>query len=113
MAKEFAALEANRTWKLVPLPASKRAIGCKWVYKTKFNQDGIIGRYKARLVALGFTQKQNEAYYETFSPVVKFTTIRCIVELAVKQHWPIHQLDINNAFLHGDLHEEVYMKRPK
>ena len=112
MQKEFQALAANNTWEVVPLPKDKRPISCKWVYKVKYRADGNIERYKARLVAKGFTQKEGIDYHETFSPVIKFNTVRCLVNLSIKRDWKIHQFDVNNVFLHGDLHEEVYMKMP-
>lgn len=113
MKKEIDALIANQTWILVDLPAGKRAITCKWVFKTKLKANGTLERYKARLVARGYTQQHGIDYSDTFSPVIKMATVRCIILVATSKNWPLHQLDVNNAFLHGDLHEEVYMITPQ
>ncbi|CAM8936274.1 unnamed protein product [Rhodiola kirilowii] len=112
MNKEILALETNHTWLLTELHADKTLMDCKWIYKVKFHSDGSIERYKARLVARGFTQVEGLDYHETFAPVAKMTTVRCLLVIAAAQHWPLHQLDVNNAFLHGSLDEEVYMKLP-
>lgn len=112
MANELQALQDNHTWEIVKLPKGEKPISCRWVYKVKYKADGSIERYKACLVAKGFTQKEGVDFHETFSPVVKFHTIRCLVALALKRGWDIHQFDVNNAFLHGELHEDVYMKPP-
>ncbi|KAJ0860142.1 putative RNA-directed DNA polymerase [Helianthus annuus] len=113
MKREIQALEANETWTLKELPEGKRAIDSKWVYKIKYKPNGEIERYKARLVAKGFTQMEGVDYHETFAPVAKLVTVRTLLTIAIKRNWIIHQLDVNNAFLHGDLDEEVYMKIPQ
>jgi histone deacetylase 1/2 len=112
MDEEFDALMKNNTWKLVPPRAGKNVIDCRWVYKIKRKSDGSIDRYKARLVAKGFKQRYGIDYEDTFSPVVKIATVRLVLSLAVSKGWSLRQLDVKNAFLHGVLEEEVYMRQP-
>ncbi|XP_040362272.1 uncharacterized protein LOC112202395 [Rosa chinensis] len=112
MTVEMDALEKNCTWELVSLPPGKKTVGCRWVYTVKHNLDGSVDRYKARLVAKGYTQKYGVDYDETFAPVAKINTIRVLLSLAANLDWPLQQFDVKNAFLHGDLHEEVYMDLP-
>ncbi|GKV30029.1 hypothetical protein SLEP1_g38896 [Rubroshorea leprosula] len=104
---EVAALEKNGTWTIETLPPDKRAIDSKWVYKIKFKPDGTVEWYKARLVSKGFTQIEGLDFHETFAPVAKMVTVRTLLALASIKRWELHQLDVNNAFLQGDLHEEV------
>nr|GEX85880.1 reverse transcriptase, RNA-dependent DNA polymerase [Tanacetum cinerariifolium] len=113
MQQEIKALEKNGTWTLKELPEGKRPIDFKWVYKTKFKYNGEVKRYKARLVAKRCTQREGVYYHETFAPVAKLVTVQTLLVVATKKGWIIHQLDVNNAFLHEDLDEEVYMKIPK
>ncbi|CAJ2657635.1 unnamed protein product [Trifolium pratense] len=113
MQHELTALANNNTWIIVDLPAGVKPIGNKWVYKIKRKADGSIDRYKARLVAKGYNQIEGVDYFQTFSPVAKMTTIRTVLAVATIQNWHIHQLDVDNAFLHGDLDEDVYMKLPQ
>lgn len=113
MDLELTALEKNHTWILTDLPSDKKAIGSKWVFKLKHKPDGSIERYKARLVAKGYNQVKEKDYKHTFSPVTKFTTVRGLLALATIKQWPVHQLDINNTFLHGFLDEEIYMSPPE
>lgn len=112
MNEELKALEATHTWDIVSLPSDKRAIGCKWVYKIKLNADGTLERYKARLVAKGYTQQEGIDYVETFSPVAKMTTVKTLLVVSAAKKWHLKQLDISNAFLNGELTEEIYMKLP-
>jgi len=109
MTNEIIALEKNHIWDLVLLPYNKSVIGCKWVYKVKFQADGKVERYKARLVAKGYTQQEGIDFFDTYSPVAKMTTVRVFLTIAVVNNWHLHQLDVDNTFLHGDLYEEVYM----
>ena len=110
--EELSALQLNQTWTLTPLPTRQKPIGCKRVYKIKYNSDGSVDRYKARFVAKGYTQIEGVDYYETFSPTAKLTTLRCLLTIAAARNWFTHQLDVQNAFLHGTLHEIIYMDLP-
>ncbi|GJS93029.1 ribonuclease H-like domain-containing protein [Tanacetum coccineum] len=112
MRDEYSALIKNRTWVLVPRPTDTNIVRCMWLFRHKHLADGTLSRYKARLVANGSTQLEGVDVDETFSPVVKPGTIRTVLSLAASRHWPIHQLDVKNAFLHGDLSETVYMHQP-
>ncbi|KAJ0471759.1 putative RNA-directed DNA polymerase [Helianthus annuus] len=113
MNDELHALHRNDTWEIVDKPKNRSIVGCKWIYKIKYKSNGEIERYKARLVAKGFSQKEGVDYEETFSPVVKLVTVRCVLSLAVQNGWKLFQLDVNNAFLYGELNEEVYMSLPE
>src|SRR6266487_759367 len=112
MDLEMEALDKNNTWELVSLPNGKKPVGCKWVYTVKYKADGSIERYKARLVAKGFTQTYGIDYSETFAPVAKMNTVRVILSLAANYNRNLQQFDVKNAFLHGELEEEIYMDVP-
>jgi len=100
MITEIEALERNKTWSLVSLPPGKKVVGCRWVYRTKFIANNSIERHKARLVAKGFTQTKGVDFFETFSPVIKLTTVRFLLSIVISSGWFLHQLDVDNAFLH-------------
>ncbi|GJU01054.1 ribonuclease H-like domain-containing protein [Tanacetum coccineum] len=112
MNNEIEALNRNNTWTICDLPVGRKPIGSKWIWKIKYKASGDIERYKARLVAKGFSQKEGIDYDETFSPVVKMVTVRCLIRIDVVNKWPLYQLDVNNDFLYGDLVEDVYMTLP-
>ncbi|KAF8692258.1 hypothetical protein HU200_039863 [Digitaria exilis] len=112
MEEEYAALLANQTWDLVPRPSDCNVVTGKWIWTHKRRADGTLERYKARWVLRGFTQRPGVYYDETFSPVVKPATVRTVLSIALSQSWPVHQLDVNNAFLHGTLSETVYCSQP-
>ncbi|GJX03548.1 ribonuclease H-like domain-containing protein [Tanacetum coccineum] len=112
MYDEYNALVKNGTWVLVPRPRDVNMVCSMWLFKHKFHADGTLSRYKARLVANGSSQQLGVDFDETFSPAVKPATIRTVLSLAVSRQWPIHQLDVKNAFLNGDLSETVYMHQP-
>jgi hypothetical protein len=112
MHEEFQALVKNKTWHLIPPRPGLNIIDYKWIFKLKHKADGSIDRYKARLVAKGFKQQYGIDYDDTFSPVVKPTTIRVLLSIAVSRGWSLRQIDIQNTFLHGHLQGDVYMKQP-
>ncbi|KAH9783645.1 hypothetical protein KPL71_009401 [Citrus sinensis] len=112
MNDEMRSLQKNQTWELVDLPPGKKPVGCRWIYTIKYKADGSIERYKARIVAKGYTQTYGIDYTDTFAPVAKINTIRILLSLAVNLDWPVQQFDVKNAFLHGDLSEEIYMDLP-
>ncbi|KAL9999878.1 putative RNA-directed DNA polymerase [Helianthus debilis subsp. tardiflorus] len=112
MQAEFSALQENDTWELVPRPHDRPIIRCMWLFRHKFKSDGSLERYKARLVVNGKSQTVGIDCEDTFSPVVKPATIRTVLSIAVSRSWPIHQLDVKNAFLHGTLNETVFMHQP-
>ena len=107
--KELDALSKNHTWDLVTLPPRQSVVDCKWIYKVKTRSDRSIECYKARLVVKGFTQEYEIDYEETFTPVASISSARALLAVATTSKWDIFQMDVKNAFLNGDLSEEVYM----
>jgi len=112
MAKEYKSIMKNDLWDVVPRPKGKSMVTSKWLFKIKHGVDGIIDKYKARFVARGFSHKEGEYYDEIFSLVARYTTICSIVAFVVGQGWTLHQSGIKTKFLHGILHEEVYVEKP-
>jgi len=112
MQEEVEALHKNKTWSLVELPEGRKAIGCKWVYKIKRDSNKQVERYRARLVVKGYAQKEGIDFSEIFSPVVRLITIRVVLALCAAFDLHLEQLDMNTAFLHGELEEEIYMLQP-
>lgn len=110
--EELENLKRNKTWELVPRPKNRKIVKCKWIFKRKLNKDGQVERYKARLVACGYTQVEGIDYKETFSPVIKTKSIRSLLAFSVEQNWQVHQLDITAAYLNGTLSETIYMEQP-
>ncbi|KAI0502330.1 hypothetical protein KFK09_017278 [Dendrobium nobile] len=113
MAEEFTALQQQGTWYLIPPPSNASILGCKWTFRKKFNSDGTVARFKARLVAQGNRQEQGLDYEETFSPVAKLPTIHVLFIVALHHGWHVQQLDVTNAFLHDSLNEIVFMRQHK
>ena len=110
---EFDSLKENGTWDLVDLPPGKNLVGSKWTFKHKRGPGGEITRYKARLVAQGFSQQHGVDYDEVFAPVAKFSSIRSVLAIANQLDLDVHQMDVKTAFLNGNLEEEIFMKQPE
>ena len=103
---------ASRSWDLVPCPSDANIVTCKWVFTLKYHPDGTVACHKARLVGKGFTQTHGIDYTETFSPIVRMNSIPVLLSLIINLNWSLHQLDVSNAFLHGDLAKQVFMDQP-
>ena len=113
MDDEMDSLNKNKTWDLVELPEGRKPVTSKWVFKKKYKSDGTLERFKARLVARGFSQRFGFDYEETFSPVVRFDSVRVLLSVAAAQDMDTLQFDIKTAFLYGDLDETIYMEQPR
>jgi hypothetical protein len=114
MDREIATLEAAGTWTEVPRPSDKNVVGSKWVFRIKHKADGTIDKYKARLLARGFTQIYGVDYFTTYSPVAKLTSFRTILAIATRHDWEIESFDFIGVYLNGELdaNEELYMQAP-
>lgn len=110
--EEYSSLIKSGTWKLTALPENRKAISNRWIFKRKYDQDGNISRYKARLVVRGFSQVAGQDYFEAFAPVIKFTTVRIVLALVAQLTLECHQMDVKTAYLNGEVEEELYMEQP-
>lgn len=113
MNNEVKSLQNNETWELTNLPDNRKALRCKWVFKIKRNPDGTVDKYKARLVAVGYSQKKGIDYDQTFSPVAKMSTIRILLSIAANENLTLRQFDVSTAFLYGTVKEEIFMRQPE
>lgn len=109
MKEELRFIEKHKVWSLCDLPKERKAVNCKWVFKTKLDDDGQIYARKARFVARGFLQRFGEDYDSTFAPVVKHETIRALLVIAAQKKMHVRQLDVKSAYLNGELENEIYM----
>jgi hypothetical protein len=112
MQEDYNSLLENQTWDLVLLPLGRKLVRCKWFYRTKSTTDGQVSRYKARLVTKGFQQVHGIDYNETFAPVAKMDSIHSTLAITTTRGWEVHYMDVNNAFLHEDILEDIYMEQP-
>ena len=103
MNEELNALHKNHTWDMIGLPLGQSLVGRQWVYKIKTKADGSVQRYKAFLVAKGFTQEYGINYEETFAPVTPLTFVRGLIAMATVCYWSFYQMDVKNVFLNGEL----------
>ena len=108
--EEMQALDKNGTWEIVQKPRNKTPIGCKWVFTVKYKADSSVERYKARLVAKGYAQTYGIDYQETYTLAANMNTVQVLLSWTANQNWPLQQLDVKNAFLNGDLKEDVFME---
>ncbi|MFO0359371.1 MAG: reverse transcriptase domain-containing protein, partial [Flavobacteriales bacterium] len=113
MDKELSSLVCNNTWNLVPLPPGRKPIQTRWVFKIKYKADGSIERYKARHVAKGFSQHYGVDYDETFAPVARFSSVRTLLAITAFHDLELHQMDVDTAFLYGELKEDIYLTQPE
>ena len=113
MDKELKSLQDTGTYKIVKLPPGQKTVGTKWVYKIKYTAAGEVERYKARLVVKGFTQKKGIDFDETYAPVTRLTSIRMLLAIAASQGLDIATLDVDSAYLHGDIDHKIYLKFPE
>jgi vacuolar-type H+-ATPase catalytic subunit A/Vma1 len=113
MKDELKSMSTNDVWDLVEIPDGVKQVGCKWVYKTKYDSKGKVEKFKARLVAKGFLQSEGIDYNDTFSPVSTKDSFRIVMALVAHYNLELHQMDVKTAFFNGDLHENVYMAHLK
>jgi hypothetical protein len=113
MEDEMRSMSSNDVWDLEEIPKGAKIVGCKWVYKTKYDSNGNIEKYKARVVAKGFTQREGVNYNETFSPVSCKDSFRIVMALVAHFDLELYQMNVKKTFLNGDLEERFYMKQPK
>ena len=113
MQEELKSLQDNETWELVPLLSKRKLVQCKWVYRNKMGIDGTYVTYKDRLVSKGFSQVHGLDYTETFAPMAKMDSIRLFLAIVASKRWEVHHMDVMSDFIHGEIHEDIYMHHPK
>jgi hypothetical protein len=112
MKEEYNSLVENNIWELVPLPSNGRLVICKWILKTNRATYGYVTKYKAQLVSKGFSHVQSIDCEDTFASVTKIDSIRLVLAIAGSRKWEVHYMDVNNALLHGDINDKIYMEHP-